>query len=101
MLNTSNFGVFIIIIIMTFVTILTRWAGIFVMSYVPINYRVQQFITAMSGSVLIAIIAPMFIKGDLGAKAALLVTALITIFIKKPLVAILLGLSIAALIRHL
>lgn len=35
---------------MAAVTLATRWGGIFVTSLVPINYRVQQFISAMSGS---------------------------------------------------
>lgn len=34
------------------------FGGVFVMSFVPINYRVQQFISAMSGSVLVALLAP-------------------------------------------
>lgn len=84
---------------MTIVTIATRWGGIFVMSYIPINYRVQQFIVAMSGAVLIAIIAPMFIIGDLGGKLALLVTAVITLLMKKPLLAILAGMLIASIVR--
>ena len=44
-----------IIIIMTIVTLVTRWGGVFIMSYVPISDTVQRFITAMSGSVLVAL----------------------------------------------
>ena len=86
---------------MAVVTLFTRWGGIFLMSYIPINSRVQQFITAMSGSVLIAIIVPMFIRGDMGAKVALLVTLAGTLIIKKPLVAIAAGIFMAALIRNI
>ena len=98
-IDTTETGVWLIIIIMAIVTIATRWGGIFVMSYIPINYRVQQFIVAMSGAVLIAIIAPMFITGDSGAKLALLVTAIITVVMKKPLFAILAGMLIAGIVR--
>ena len=92
-------GTFVLIIIMTIVTIATRWGGIFIMSYIPINSRVQQFIAAMSGSVLIAIVVPMLLRGDAGAKIALLVTATGTLMTKKPLLSITTGIAMAALIR--
>ncbi len=57
--EVSGFGTLYIILIMAIVTLATRWGGVFVMSFVPINYRVQQFISAMSGSVLIAVLTPM------------------------------------------
>ncbi len=100
-IDTSDIGTLTLIVIMTAVTIVTRWGGIFVMSYIPINRRVQQFIAAMSGSVLIAIIAPMFIRGDAGAQLALLVTAIGTLSFKKPMTSITAGILIAALIRNI
>lgn len=100
-IETTEMGTFSLIVIMTAVTILTRWGGIFVMSYLPINYCIQQFIAGMSGSVLIAIIAPMFLRGDHGAQLALLVTAMGTLTIKRPLVSIIMGIIIAAITRHL
>ena len=99
MIDTTETGTWLLLIIMAIVTIVTRWGGIFIMSYVPINYRVQQFITAMSGAVLIAIIAPMLITSDLGGKLALLVTAFGTLILKKPLISILAGMFVAAVIR--
>ena len=57
--EVSGFGTLYIILIMAIVTLATRWGGVFVMSFVPINYRVQEFISAMSGSVLIAVLTPM------------------------------------------
>ncbi|MBS9954483.1 AzlD family protein [Vibrio alginolyticus] len=99
MIDTTGTGTWLLIIIMAIITIVTRWGGIFIMSYVPINYRVQQFIAAMSGAVLIAIIAPMLITSDLGGKLALLVTAFGTLILKKPLFAILAGMFMAAVIR--
>jgi len=101
MIDTAGFGTLSIILIMAAVTVLTRWGGIFLMSYIPINYRVQQFIAAMSGSVLVAIIVPMFVRGDMGAKAALLVTLFGTLLIKKPLIAITVGIFTAAFIRNI
>ncbi len=34
------------------------------MSFVPIGYRVKQFIGAMSGSVLVALLAPMALEAQ-------------------------------------
>jgi len=58
----------IIILIMTIVTLATRWGGVLIMSYVPISDRVQRFINAMSGSVLVALLAPIAVEGDNGAR---------------------------------
>ncbi|URD44389.1 AzlD domain-containing protein [Pseudomonas sp. BYT-5] len=85
---------------MAVVTLVTRWGGVFVMSLVPINYRVQQFISAMSGSVLVAVLTPLAITGDNGARLALLTTAIVMLTLRKPLPAIAAGIFIAALFRQ-
>ncbi|WLI38347.1 AzlD domain-containing protein [Pseudomonas hefeiensis] len=99
-IDTADHGTLIIILIMAIVTLATRLGGVFVMSFVPINYRVQQFITAMSGSVLVAVLAPLAIEGDNGARLALLTTAIIMVIVKKPLPAIAAGILAAALVRQ-
>ncbi|QKJ35206.1 AzlD domain-containing protein [Pseudomonas sp. FP1154] len=99
-IDTAGHGTLMIILIMAIVTLATRWGGVFVMSFVPINYRVQQFITAMSGSVLVAVLAPLAIEGDNGARLALLSTAIIMVIVKKPLPAIAAGILAAALVRQ-
>ncbi|NBA98475.1 AzlD family protein [Pseudomonas sp. R5(2019)] len=100
-IETTGFGALIIVLIMAAVTLATRWGGIFVMSFVPINYRVQQFISAMSGSVLVAVLAPLAVAGDNGARLALLTTASVMLLVKKPLPAIAAGIVAAALFRQL
>ena len=99
--ETTGYGTLIIILVMATVTLATRWGGVFVMSFVPISYRVQQFISAMSGSVLVAILTPLAIDGDLSARLALLTTAVIMLLLKKPLPAIAGGVLVAALTRQL
>ena len=101
MVETTGFGVLIIVLVMALVTLLTRWGGVYVMSYIPISYRVKQFISAMSGSVLIALLAPLAVSGDNGARLALLTTAITILLIKKPLPAIALGILAAALYRQI
>ena len=99
--ETAGFGSLVIVLIMAVVTLATRWGGVFVMSFVPISFRVQQFISAMSGSVLVAILTPLAIEGDLSARLALLTTAIIMLALKKPLPAIAGGILVAALVRQL
>ncbi|MCQ4260024.1 AzlD family protein [Stutzerimonas stutzeri] len=98
--ETAGFGSLIIVLIMAVVTLATRWGGVFVMSFVPISFRVQQFISAMSGSVLVAILTPLAIEGDISARLALLTTAIIMLALKKPLPAIAGGILVAALVRQ-
>ncbi|MEE4705395.1 AzlD domain-containing protein [Pseudomonas alliivorans] len=100
-IEISGFGTLYIILIMAIVTLATRWGGVFVMSFVPINYRVQQFINAMSGSVLVAVLTPMAITGDNGARLALLTTAVVMLTLRKSLPAIAAGILMAALFRRL
>lgn len=99
-IETSATGTALIIFIIAAVTLLTRWGGTFIMSFIPIGQRVQQFITAMSGSVLVALLAPLAINGDSAARLALLVTAITMLLCRKPLPAIAAGIIAAALMRQ-
>jgi len=100
MIETTGHGPLILVLIMALVTLATRWGGVFVMSFVPINHRVQQFIGAMSGSVLVAVLTPLAISGDNGPRVALASTAVVMLVLKKPLPAIAAGIIAAALFRH-
>lgn len=100
-IETSGMSALAVILAMAVVTLATRWGGVFVMSFVPIGYRVKQFIHAMSGSVLVALLAPLAVSGDHGARLALLTTAAIMLVVKKPLPAIAGGILAAALFRQL
>ena len=99
-IESSGQGALILVLIMAVVTLATRWGGVFVMSFVPINHRVQQFIGAMSGSVLVAVLTPLAVSGDNAARAALASTAVVMLLVKKPLPAIAAGILAAALLRH-
>lgn len=100
-LDTAGSGTLVIILIMAVVTLLTRWGGVFAMSLVPISRRTEQFISAMSGSVLVALLTPMAVNGDNGARLAFLATAVTMLLLKKPLPAIAAGIIAAALFRQL
>ena len=99
-LQISTESVGLIILIMSLVTLATRWGGVFIMSFIPINDRIQRFISAMSASVLVALLAPIAIQGDLGTRCALLATAIAVRIFKKPLIAIAIGIITAAVFRQ-
>ncbi|WP_025870864.1 AzlD family protein [Methylobacillus glycogenes] len=99
-IETTAWGAIFVVIVMALVTLATRLGGVFIMSLVPINERVRRFIRAMSGSVLVALLAPIALNGDIAARMALLTTALMMLWLKKPLPAIAAGILVAALIRQ-
>lgn len=99
-IETQGAGALILVLIMALVTLATRWGGVYVMSFVPIGQRVKQFIGAMSGSVLVALLAPMALEGDTAARVALLTTAGTMLLLKKPLPAIAAGVLAAAVFRQ-
>lgn len=99
-IETNTAGVLALILIMTLVTLATRFGGVFAMSFVRISPRIESFINTMASSVLIAIIVPMAVAGDAGALAALVATAIVMLALKKPLPAIAAGILAAALVRY-
>lgn len=100
-ISAANGGMLLAIVIMALATYITRAGGVFVMSRVPIGPRVERFINAMAGSVLVAVITPMAVNGDWGARLALIVTLSTMLTLRKPLLAITAGILTAALWRLL
>ena len=60
----SSTGAALVLFIMAFTTFLTRIAGVALMSVVPMGPTVGRFLTALSGSVLVALVAPALVSGD-------------------------------------
>lgn len=99
-IESLDWGTLWTVSVMAVVTLATRWGGVFVMTFVPIGPRTRQFIHAMSGSVLVALLAPLALHGDGGARLALGTTAAVMLLLKKPLPAIAAGLLAAAVFRQ-
>jgi uncharacterized membrane protein len=97
-LQTSNMT--LVIVIMAIVTLATRWGGVFIMSYIPLSDRVQRFIQAMSASVFIALIAPIMLETDIAGRLALITTFVLMLALKMPIVAMSLGILVAAMSRQ-
>lgn len=101
MMATDGINGLIVIALMAAVSLLARFGGVLLMSVVPINPRVESFINAMSGSVLIAILVPVAVEGDLAARMALLATAGVMLAFRRPMPAIAAGIAVAAGWRYL
>ena len=91
---------YVVVLLMALVTLATRWGGVFVMSFVPISPPVERFIKAMSASVLVALLAPLFLTGGPATQAAMLATGVLMVVVKKPIVAITAGILVAAIWRQ-
>lgn len=101
MMATDGLNGLLVIVLMGVVTLVTRFGGVLVMSVVPINRRVESFINAMSGSVLIAILVPVAVEGDVAARMALLATAGVMLALRRPMPAIAAGIAVAAGWRYM
>ncbi|WP_394169741.1 AzlD family protein [Saccharospirillum alexandrii] len=101
MMATDGINGLIVIALMAAVSLLARFGGVLVMAVVPINHRVESFINAMSASVLVAVLVPVAVEGDLAARMALLATAMVMLVMRRPMPAIAAGISVAAGWRYL
>jgi|SRR5690606_3082792 len=98
-IEATSLNVWIVVVLMAIVTLATRWGGVYLMNFVPLGPRVRRFIQAMSSSVLVALITPIAVSGDTGARLALLATAAAMLVFKRPLLAIGSGIFLAAMTR--
>jgi len=98
-IEAAGMGALLVVAVMAVITLATRWGGVYLMAFVPLGPRTRRFIQAMSGSVLVALLAPMAVDGDMGARLALLTTGVAMLVFKRPLLAIAAGILVAAMAR--
>ena len=101
MIETDAFGTVMIILIMALLTLATRVGGMLFMSYVAIGDKTKEFMNAMSGSVLVAVIVPVAINADGPARIGLFVTGAIVLLTQKLLPAIGGGIVAVAICRQM
>lgn len=79
----------------------SRLVGFLLMARVSIGPQVRRFIDGMSSSVLVAVVVPMVVYGDGGARLAAVVATGIALWLRLPLLAIAAGMLAAAIWRLL
>jgi uncharacterized membrane protein len=84
---------------MTAVTLSLRLGGYFLMSYVVVTPRVRRMLDALPGSVISAAVLPVALQGGAVAIAAVLLAMLAMYLSRSDMVAIIIGVGAAALLR--
>lgn len=84
---------------MALVTLLLRTGGYLIMGRIPLTGRVRRGLEALPGAIIIATILPVALRGGIVAIVGLTVAAVAMAVIRKDLVAVLLGVGAAALLR--
>lgn len=88
-----------VILGMAVATYASRIGGLWIMTRVPLTGRVSAFLNALSGSVLVALVAPAALHGDTAAKLALAVTLGVMALTRRAMLALGLGMAAAVLYR--
>ena len=84
---------------MTAVTLSLRLGGYFLMSYVIVTPRVRRMLDALPGSVIAAAVLPVALQGGVVAVIAVLLAMLAMYLSRSDMVAIVIGVGAAALLR--
>lgn len=86
---------------MTAVTYVTRIGGVMLMRLVPLTPRVEAFLRALSSSVLVALVVPAVLHGDVAGYVAVGVAMVAMLAIRNAVGAMALGVAAAAVVRAL
>lgn len=99
MTSLVHADVMLAIAAMTAVTVSLRLGGYFLMSYVTVTPRVRRMLDALPGSVIAAAVLPVALQGGVVAIAAVMLAMLAMYFSRSDIVAIVVGVGAAALLR--
>lgn len=92
-------GIVLVLALMATATYLTRISGVWAVSRIAPSTRITRALDAMTGSVLIAIVAPPAVDGDVALRASIVVAVAVMLTTRKSLVAVIAGAIVAATIR--
>ena len=89
------------ICVMAATTVFNRTAGFLLMRLVPLTPRVRKILDSLPGAVLVAIVAPTAVHGDLAMILGLGAAFLATRLTKNDFIAVLAAVAVAAGVRAL
>ena len=95
------FGVLAAIAAMSFVTMLTRFGGYWMMGRVTLTPRIRRMLEALPGSVVAALVMPVMVKEGLPATLAMIAVGVLMIWRRNEFLALACGIAIAAGLRAL
>lgn len=89
------------VVLMTLVTMATRFSGVWVMSFVTITPRIEAFLKYLAVSVLISIVVPATLHASPRIWLAVGAAAIVMALTRSALSAMLVGAALAAAARNL
>lgn len=89
----------LVVFAMALVTYATRAGGIFLVGFVPMSARTENFLRYLAGAVLVALVVPATVRGGPEGYVAVGVAILARLVLRQALPAIALGILAAALWR--
>lgn len=87
--------------VMTAVTVASRLGGFWLMSYVDVTPRVRRMLDALPGSIIVAAALPVAVNGGPVVMFALAAAMAVSIIRRNDFIAVITGMTVAALARAL
>ena len=87
------------IVVMAVVAFLMRAGGYWMMAHVPLTPRVRRILEALPGSIVVAIVAPIVVRGGPVAALAVFTAAVVMILRRNELLAVIAGIVVACISR--
>lgn len=78
----------------------TRAGGLWLMGLVKLSPRMEAWLRALPGAVMVALVAPEVVSGGIAAAVAALATVLVAIRSKNLLLAMVFGVGFVWVLRH-
>ncbi len=92
-------GAFAAILAMALATYLCRVSGVVLMGFIPLTPRVRRGLAALPGSIVVATVLPLIERIGLAAGLALLAAVASMVLRRSELLALVVGMSVAAAAR--
>ena len=87
------------VLVLALTTYLTRIAGLLAVSSMKVTRRLERVLEALAGAVLISIVAPAAIDGDVAMKCAVGASLVVMVLRRNATLAMAAGVAMAILVR--
>jgi uncharacterized membrane protein len=99
--ESLGLGPYAVIALMAAVTYLLRAGGLFLAGKVPLTPRVERFLEALAGSILISLVVAMAVQGGAVTTLAVLAAVAVVLATQQSIAAIAVAVALAAGLRAL
>ena len=99
-LFTLEGGAFLALLCMALATYLCRIGGVLLMDHLPPSPALKRALQALPGSIILATVLPLGMKGGAAALGGLAVAMLVMIYSRKDLAALTAGMAAVVVLRH-